>query len=173
MRTYICRNKTDTAIEHNTLDQPASLNSVPEHYEDLCGEFPLILDDSNSDFNPNSSTDDLDIPIAIRKGVRTCTKHPISNFISYDSLSPSNRTFVLSVSSVSISQGWKEAYVDPKWKAVMVEEMRALAKNEIWDLVTLSLGKRPVGCKWVFTVKHRTDGSIERYKIRLVAKGFT
>ena len=87
MRTYTHQNKTDTAIEHDTPNQPASLNSVFEHSEDLYGEFPLILDDSNSDSNPNSSTDDLDVPIAIRKGVRTCTKQLISNFVSYDSVS--------------------------------------------------------------------------------------
>ena len=46
-------------------------------------------------------------------------------------LSPSYRAFVLFVSSVSIPQDWKEAYLDSKWKAAMVEEMRALAKNEI------------------------------------------
>ncbi|XP_058008894.1 uncharacterized mitochondrial protein AtMg00810-like [Hevea brasiliensis] len=55
----------------------------------------------------------------------------------------------------------------------MVEEMKALAKNKTWELITLPMGEKPVGCKWVFTVKHRPDGSIERYKARLVAKGFT
>ena len=37
----------------------------------------------------------------------------------------------------------------------------------------MSAGKKPVGCKWVYTVKYRADGSIERYKTRLVAKGYT
>ena len=55
----------------------------------------------------------------------------------------------------------------------MVEEMKALAKNGTWELVDLPFGKKPMGCKWVFTVKHKADGSIERLKARLVAKGFT
>ncbi|XP_058006678.1 uncharacterized protein LOC131182065 [Hevea brasiliensis] len=66
----------------------------------------------------------------LRKGVRTCSKHPISNFISYDSLSPPYRAILLSVFSVSITQDWKKACLDPKWKAAIVEEMKALAKNE-------------------------------------------
>lgn len=37
----------------------------------------------------------------------------------------------------------------------------------------MSKGHKTVGCKWVFTVKHKADGSIERYKAWLVAKGFT
>ena len=51
--------------------------------------------------------------------------------------------------------------------------MEALIKNKTWKLVPLSEGKKTVGCKWVFSIKHKADGSIERYKARLVAKGYT
>ena len=34
-------------------------------------------------------------------------------------------------------------------------------------------GKTIVGCKWVFTIKHKSNGTVERYKAHLVAKGFT
>ncbi|KAI5335126.1 hypothetical protein L3X38_025259 [Prunus dulcis] len=46
-------------------------------------------------------------------------------------------------------------------------EMDALNKNKTWDLVPLPRGKKVVGCKWVFTLKHKADGSIDRYKARL------
>ena len=39
-------------------------------------------------------------------------------------------------------------------------------------MVNLPLGKNPVGCKWIFTIKHKADGSVERFKARLVVKGF-
>jgi len=55
----------------------------------------------------------------------------------------------------------------------MDAKMEALEKNSTWDLVTLPIGKKLVGCKWVYTIKYKVDGSIERYKTRLVAKGFT
>ena len=55
----------------------------------------------------------------------------------------------------------------------MKEELDALSKNHIWNLVTLPLGKSVVGCKWIYKIKTRFDGSIERYKARLVAKSFT
>ena len=54
----------------------------------------------------------------------------------------------------------------------MKEEMRALQKNKTWDLVQLPVGKKAVGCKWVFTVKQTPEGLIDRYKARLVAKGY-
>ena len=54
----------------------------------------------------------------------------------------------------------------------MIEEMDALIDNGIWDLVCLSVVKKVIGCRWVFTVKVNLDGSIDRLKARLVAKGY-
>ena len=54
----------------------------------------------------------------------------------------------------------------------MDEEMDALYGNETWDLVPLPEGKKAIGCKWVYKVKHNSDGSINGYKARLVAKGY-
>ena len=45
--------------------------------------------------------------------------------------------------------------------------------NNTWTITSLPPGKKPVGCKWVYRVKYKSDGSIERYKDKLVAKGFT
>ena len=50
--------------------------------------------------------------------------------------------------------------------------MEALEKNGTWDVVVLPREKSPIGCKWVFTVKYKADGSLERYKARLVAKSY-
>ena len=55
----------------------------------------------------------------------------------------------------------------------MKEELDALSKNHTWDLVTLPFRKSMVGCKWIYKIKTCSDGSIECYKICLVAKGFT
>ena len=45
--------------------------------------------------------------------------------------------------------------------------------NKNWSVVSLPPGKIVVGCKWVFTIKFRADGTVECYKARLVAKGYT
>ena len=55
----------------------------------------------------------------------------------------------------------------------MMGEIRALEKNETWEVMNLPREKKPVGCKWIFIVKYKADGTVERYKARLVAKGFT
>ena len=55
----------------------------------------------------------------------------------------------------------------------MKEELDALSKNHTWDLVALPPRKSMVGCKWIYKIKTRFDGSIEHYKTHLVAKDFT
>ena len=55
----------------------------------------------------------------------------------------------------------------------MKEELDALSKNHIWNLVTLPLGKSVVGYKWIYKIKTCSNGSIERYKTHLIAKDFT
>ena len=53
------------------------------------------------------------------------------------------------------------------------EEYKSLIDMNTWDLVPLPPGRQPVSCKWVFKLKCNSDGSVDRYKARLVARGFT
>ena len=53
----------------------------------------------------------------------------------------------------------------------MSKEIEALEENNTWSIKELPLGKKPINCKWVFKVKYKSDGSIERYKARLVIRG--
>nr|CAD1835548.1 unnamed protein product [Ananas comosus var. bracteatus] len=181
-QVYTRRRKKHKTIMHSSPSQTVSSstpvpNALQEPNQEHC-EYPShsFVDPSHSSYpiiDLTHSFDDLDVPIALRKDVRNKSKYPISDFVSYASLSPSYRAFVSSLSSMSIPHNWKEALIDPKWKGAMDEEMRALKKNNTWELVDLPAGKRTVGCKWVFTVKYKADGSVERFKARLVAKGFT
>jgi hypothetical protein len=61
---------------------------------------------------------------------------------------------------------------DPNWKAAMECEFFALVRNNTWHLVPPAAGRNLIGCKWVYKIKRKVDGSIDWYKSRLIGKGF-
>ncbi len=67
---------------------------------------------------------------------------------------------------------FEQAIGNPKWDNAMDKEMVALDANATWELVVLPKDKKAIGYKWVYKVKHNADGSVNKYKVRLVAKGY-
>ena len=63
------------------------------------------------------------------------------------------------------------------WLAAAKKEFHSLIENRVWRYVPAmqctAAGRRPIGCKWVFKLKLNADGSVDKYKARLVAQGFT
>jgi hypothetical protein len=67
----------------------------------------------------------------------------------------------------------REAYSSPDadlWKEAVRSEMDSIMSNGTWEVIDHPYGCQPIGCKWIFKKKLRPDGTIERYKARLVAK---
>ena len=62
----------------------------------------------------------------------------------------------------------------PKWRHAVILELMSLFERQVFgDLQECPNGFKPIGCKWVFAIKRNADGSISRYKARLVAQGFS
>eukprot|EP00253_Pinus_taeda_P011634 PITA_11634 len=55
----------------------------------------------------------------------------------------------------------------------MEEEYESILKTKAWDLIELPEGKQPIGCKWLYKPKFKVDESIDKYKARLVANGYS
>ena len=55
----------------------------------------------------------------------------------------------------------------------MEEELKSMGSNDVWDLVDIPDGVKPVGCKWVYKTKRDSKENVEQFKARLVAKGLT
>ena len=54
-----------------------------------------------------------------------------------------------------------------------MEEYQSIMKNDEWEIVPRSEGKSVVTSKWVYKIKNAIDGSINKYKVRFVARGFS
>jgi Reverse transcriptase (RNA-dependent DNA polymerase) len=67
---------------------------------------------------------------------------------------------------------FEEASQDKKWRKAMDEEINTIEKNETWELAELTKGQKVIGIKWVFKKKMNPQDEIERYKSRLVVKGY-
>jgi len=84
-----------------------------------------------------------------------------------------NPSFILSVqaSKIPIPKSPKHALQIPEWQQAMKEEYEALMRNETWQLIPRSMEDNIINTKWIFRVKSKDDGTVERYKARLVANG--
>ena len=72
-------------------------------------------------------------------------------------------------------QSFKEAMLSPEapyWKEAINDEVESILQNHTWELVDLPPGSKPLGYKWIFKKKMKADGSIDKYKARLVIKGY-
>ena len=54
-----------------------------------------------------------------------------------------------------------------------MEEYQSIMKNDVWDIVLRPKGKFVVTSKWIYKIKHVADGSVEKYKVRFVARGLS
>jgi hypothetical protein len=121
-----------------------------------------VLSGSALSFEPGSS---VPPPLSPR---RTRSIHGIvkpkvfkDDIVRYANLTTSNEPYNV-----------QEVLSTSEWRATMHEEFSALKKNKTWTLVKPQPGRNVIDCKWVFKLKHQADGSIERHKARLIAKGF-
>jgi hypothetical protein len=70
------------------------------------------------------------------------------------------------------SKSTEEPLSHEQWRGAMNDEYQALLKNQTWHLVPPNRATNVIDYKWVYKIKRKQDGSIDRYKVRLVAKGF-
>jgi hypothetical protein len=67
---------------------------------------------------------------------------------------------------------FEEAIQKKEWADAMTKEYQSIIKNDVWEIVPKLKSKDVVSSKWLYKIKH-VDGSIEKYKARFVAGGFS
>ncbi|MCO5561725.1 hypothetical protein L7F22_015348 [Adiantum nelumboides] len=92
--------------------------------------------------------------------------------LTYDGYATHHYAYIATVVQNVEPTCFQDAISNENWGNAMDEEIVVLDVNQTWVLVPLPKGKKAIGCKWMYKVKHKFDGTIERYKARLVAKEY-
>lgn len=99
--------------------------------------------------------------------------YPISNYLSYASLSSTYISYLAPFLACSEPKSFKEASQDEKWMEAMQQEINALEDNHTRKVVDLPKGKQAIDSRWIYKIKYHADGTVDKFKARLVAKGYT
>ena len=147
----------------------------------------VVLEELDTDEIGDSTKDQNDEiivdPPVVRSAITQIEEHPISLRRSGRVVRQPDRYLGIGDALVAISDDHKDdpltisdamKDVDSKaWQQAMNLEMDSMYSNQVWELVDLPEGVKPIGCKWIYKRKRGADGKVETYKARLVAKGYT
>ncbi|XP_056849759.1 retrovirus-related Pol polyprotein from transposon RE2 isoform X2 [Raphanus sativus] len=99
------------------------------------------------------------------------TPYPIADYASTSVFNAKHQAFLDTITTDYVPKNFQEAVRDPRFNGAMKTEITALEDNHTWDVTTLPPGKKAIGCGWIYTNKYNADGTVERPKARLVARG--
>lgn len=111
-------------------------------------------------------------PVWMSDYITVTTTVTMQNYLTYARLKPHYQLYLAALTSISEQTIFSEASQDPRWVEEMRAEIQALEENKTWEVVQLPPEKSPIGLKWVFKVKYKANGDVERFKARLVSKGY-
>lgn len=166
--------------------------SVPAFMDDNELFYEEPVDDDNTEHTTESSNEASDDPDEsdgtlvtshVSPGLRKSTrmsKRPewmndyvtSANAVTNQGVQSQFHCFLSTLEKTEDPITYKDAIKKQCWIDAMNVELQALESNNTWDIVELPPDKRAIGSKWVYKTKYNPDGSIERYKSRLVILGY-
>lgn len=80
--------------------------------------------------------------------------------------------FYLKFNKTLESQSYLDACPDSNQIKERYDEIKALYENNTWDITDLLRERKPIGCRWIYKIKYKSNGEFDRYRTRLVPKGY-
>lgn len=134
------------------LGQGLRPKSLPSHLKD----YILTTVPSKTTPDPSSTSSAL---------------YDIADYVDCSQLSINHCIFLAAITDCREPKSYKEASQDENWRLALRDEIDDLEVNKTWTIEDLPPGKHAIGCVWVFRLKFRADGTLERYKACLVVLG--
>ena len=169
-------NVSEEYFEHEVSDDEEIFIDVNENENDL-GEEDLFVDVQNhdmEDFVPlvNQVIDDVEVEHPVRRSERvkkpkSCSCCNLAIFVKECNCNES-----MLMEPENVKQALSGTYSE-MWKEAMMEEMQQLISKDVFQIVNRPKNEQVLSTKWVFKVKMNQDMSIERFRARLVARGFS
>ncbi|GJV89059.1 ribonuclease H-like domain-containing protein [Tanacetum coccineum] len=103
--------------------------------------------------------------------VNSSVRYGLEKYVCYANLSKANYCFSTTLNKSTEPKTFHETSQNPKWIEAINLEMEALFRNNTYELADLFPRRKAIGCKWIWKIKYKSSGEIDRYKARLVAKG--
>nr|GEZ18105.1 putative reverse transcriptase, RNA-dependent DNA polymerase, Gag-polypeptide of LTR copia-type [Tanacetum cinerariifolium] len=99
-------------------------------------------------------------------------KNGVERVINYVNLNYANYCFIYALNKSIEHTCYEEPVLDSSWIDAMNAKIKALNENQTWLIVVLSANRKAIENKWIYKIKYKSSGDIDRYKARLVVKGF-
>ena len=197
LREEVCVYSRDVRFVENVFPLKVIVTREPKSSENDCVLREVEIDDSSSEESdasePGGEDDDGEVPVM--QPVLDIPQVVDQNVVNSNNVNPEPRrsqrekkkkeclccrSFVCHSCNVSndfdfsepktVSEALNSKYKN-QWIKAMEEEIQSLSKNVTWKLVKKPDDCKPIGCKWVFTIKRDQCGNLEKFKARLVALG--
>jgi hypothetical protein len=133
-------------------------------------------DDSEEESNQNPTNEAEDHLVQNEPNVTATDLEPrqrrLPSYLEDYDLSFSQTDLCAMLASAEDPLIFEDAVKEEKWRIAMKQEIQAIEKNNTWRLTELPSGVKQIGVKWLFKTKLKKNGSVDKYKTRLVVKGY-
>lgn len=155
------------ALFPSQANNKSETNDPKEFAEKNVIEPQNLSDNSSCDSSKDSSLDSEDTLLE---------ETPKRELRDRSKLNQPKRLIEIMLAEINEPRSYNEAVKSEEyhhWKAAMEDELASLKENLTWSLVELPTGCKPILNRWVYRIKRNAEGKIDRYRARLVARGFS
>lgn len=170
------------ATENEFMDEVEFTPAEEDEQQSFDNEEDMGREQSHDDGSNNDevgqketrkSTRTVKQPTWMKDFVTAKSNHVESaNAVASQMVSPTFSCFLATIISQTDPNSFNQAVVSSHWVDAMNVELEALERNETWEVTSLPPNRKAIECKWIYKTKFKADGSIDKYKARLVILGY-